>query len=137
MHFSLTCRHKGADYRSSVYQRAVGNFKHSVFISFLMWSNIMASLYKDLKMRIFFCQLSDVRLQDLNKKTDYTESPVKCKSSQFITSNFFCDILWFFTHSLRFLVWDCKMFSAAVPICSFIRFSCWPCICKCLLWGSH
>lgn len=87
MNFPSICRHKGADYRSLVYQRTVGNFKHCFHL--LSNVNTIALLYTELEIGIFFCQHCDVRVKDPNKKTDYTESSVKCKSSDFINSMFF------------------------------------------------
>lgn len=115
MNFFLICRHKGADYRSSVYQREVENLKHTAFISFLKWSNAVALFYTDLQIYIFFCQLFNVRLKDLDKKLTtlnhlWNVNPVH----------------WLYAFSVRFswflpIPWDLwsgpvKIFSATVLI---------------------
>lgn len=138
MNFSLICRHKGADNRSSVHQREVGNWKYTVFTSFLTWSNTVALFHTDLQICIFFCQLFNVRLKDL-----HTELPTlnHLWNANPINSSHLMHFLWYFP--LLFYSFPemsglglQNIFSYCSDLC-FIRFSCWPCVYKCLLWGSH
>lgn len=112
MSFSLFCRRKEGDYRSSVQQREDGNWKCTIFIYFLTWSNTINLSHTDLQ--ICFSFASFLML-------DWKTTKIKLLTLNHLWNAnlyIFCDIFFCsFIHSLRFLVWDCKIFSATVLIC--------------------